>query len=45
MRAKLGLKMPVCCVLLATQDNEASLASFDKGLLSAARRLGLKAAR
>lgn len=44
MRAELGLKMPDCCVLLAAQDNDATVASFDVGLLSAARKLGLKAA-
>jgi len=36
--------MPDCCVLLAAQNNEAAVASFDVGLLSAARKLGLKAA-
>jgi predicted nucleic acid-binding protein len=44
MRAELGLKMPDCCVLLAAQNNNATVASFDVGLLSAARKLGLKAA-
>jgi predicted nucleic acid-binding protein len=44
MRAALGLKMPDCCVLLAAQNNDATLASFDVGLLAAARKLGLKAA-
>jgi predicted nucleic acid-binding protein len=44
MRAELGLKMPDCCVLLAAQNNDATVASFDVGLLSAARKLGLKAA-
>lgn len=43
MRAELGLKMPDCCVLLAAQNNDATVASFDAGLLSAARKLGLKA--
>jgi predicted nucleic acid-binding protein len=44
MRAELGLKMPDCCVLLAAQNNDATVASFDVGLLSAARKLGLRAA-
>jgi predicted nucleic acid-binding protein len=44
MRADLGVKMPDCCVLLAAQDNDAAVASFDAGLLSAARKLGLKVA-
>jgi predicted nucleic acid-binding protein len=44
MRADMGIKMPDCCVLLAAQDNDATVASFDVGLLSAARKLGLKAA-
>jgi predicted nucleic acid-binding protein len=41
MRAELGLKMPDCCVLLAAQNNEAPLASFDAGLLAAAGKLGI----
>ncbi len=44
MRADMGIKLPDCCVLLAAQDNDATVASFDVGLLSAARKLGLKAA-
>lgn len=43
MRAEVGLKMPDGCVLLAAQDHEGLVASFDSDLLSAARRLGLKA--
>jgi toxin FitB len=41
MRADLGLKMPDCTVLLAAQNNEAALASFDADLLSAAEKLGV----
>lgn len=41
MRAKAGLKMPDCCVLLAAQEHEATVASFDVDLLSAGRKLGL----
>ena len=44
MRANLGVKMPDCSVLLAAQDNDAAVASFDAGLLAAARKLGLKVA-
>ncbi|MGN6815914.1 MAG: type II toxin-antitoxin system VapC family toxin [Solirubrobacterales bacterium] len=43
MRAEVGLKMPDCCVLLAAQDYDGTIASFDADLLSAARKLGLKA--
>jgi predicted nucleic acid-binding protein len=42
MRAELGLKMPDCCVLLAAQNNEAPLATFDSELLAAAEKLGIK---
>ncbi len=42
MRADLGLKMPDCCVLLTAQNNEAALATFDAGLLSAAGKLGVE---
>lgn len=44
MRAEVGLKMPDCCVLLAAQDHEGVVASFDAALLAAARTLGLKSA-
>jgi len=44
MRAEIGIKMPDCCVLLAAQDNDAAVASFDAGLLAAGSKLGLKAA-
>jgi len=42
MRADVGLKMPDCCVLLAAQNNEAPLATFDAGLLAAAGKLGIE---
>jgi len=45
MRAEVGLQMPDCCVLVAAQDHEGIVASFDSGLLSAARKLGLQTAR
>jgi predicted nucleic acid-binding protein len=41
LRAELGLKMPDCCVLLAAQDHEGMVASFDSGLIAAARKLRL----
>jgi len=41
MRGQLGLKMPDCCVLLAAQNNEAALATFDARLISAAENLGI----
>ncbi|MGN6254005.1 MAG: type II toxin-antitoxin system VapC family toxin [Solirubrobacterales bacterium] len=44
MRAQIDLKMPACCVLLAAQDHEGVVASFDADLLSAARKLRLKSA-
>lgn len=44
MRAEMGIKMPDCCVLQAAQDNDATVASFDLGLLAAAEKLGLKTA-
>ena len=41
MRARLGLKLPDGCVLLAAQDNDASVATFDADLISAAEKLGV----
>ena len=34
--ATTGLKMPHCCVLLAAEDNAASVASFDERLVQTA---------
>jgi predicted nucleic acid-binding protein len=42
MRARVGLKMPDCCVLLVAEEHEAIVMSFDAGLLSAARKVGLE---
>jgi len=42
LQAGTGLKMPDCCVLLAALDHQATLASFDSSLLSAARELEVK---
>jgi predicted nucleic acid-binding protein len=42
LRTDTGLKMPDCCVLLAAQDHDARIASFDTDLLKAGRKLGLE---
>ena len=42
LRADSGRKLPDCCVLLAGQEHAGMVASFDAGLLGAARKLGLK---
>ncbi len=44
LRADTGCKLPDCCVLLAAQDHEGAVASFDTDLLKAARALGLEVA-
>jgi predicted nucleic acid-binding protein len=44
LRTDTGLKLPDCCVLLAAQDHDARVASFDTDLLKAAHKLGLAAA-
>jgi predicted nucleic acid-binding protein len=44
LRTDTGLKLPDCCVLLAAQDHDARIASFDTGLLKAAHKLGLATA-
>jgi predicted nucleic acid-binding protein len=41
LRADTGCKLPDCCVLLAAQDHEGTVASFDTDLIQAARALGL----
>jgi predicted nucleic acid-binding protein len=41
LRAETSRKLPDCCVLLAARENSAGLASFDRGLLTAAEELGL----
>lgn len=45
LRATTGLKMPDCCVLLATEDAGASLASFDERLAQAAEKRNLPVLR
>lgn len=41
LRAETSLKLPDCCVLLAAQDHDGIVASFDQGLARSARGLGL----
>jgi predicted nucleic acid-binding protein len=41
LRVDTGLKLPDCCVLLTAMDRQATLASFDQRLLSAAAALGI----
>jgi predicted nucleic acid-binding protein len=43
LRARSGLRLPDCCVLLLAQEARGLVASFDKRLLKAARGLGLGA--
>lgn len=40
--ASTGGKLPDCCVLLAAQEHQGAVASFDSALVAAARTLGLK---
>jgi predicted nucleic acid-binding protein len=42
LRADLGIKLPDCCVLLAAQEHAGAVASFDTGVIKAARKLGLR---
>ncbi len=44
LRASTGLKMPDCCVLLAAEQLNAQVATFDAPLAMAARSLGLDVA-
>lgn len=41
LRADTGRKLPDCCVLLASQECEGILASFDSALIGTAAALGL----
>lgn len=41
LRVATGLKMPDCCVLLAAEQTEAEVATFDERLATAARNLGM----
>ena len=42
LRADLGIKLPDCCVLLTAQEHAGAVASFDTGVIKAARNLGLR---
>jgi predicted nucleic acid-binding protein len=44
LRAETGRKLPDCCVLLAAEEHRGAVASFDAGLVGAARTLGLEVA-
>lgn len=44
LRAETGLKLPDCCVLLAAQDHDGAIASFDTNLCRSAQALGLTVA-
>lgn len=44
LRADTGRKLPDCCVLLAAQENDGVVASFDAALVAAAAGLGLTTA-
>ncbi|HVV50705.1 MAG TPA: PIN domain-containing protein [Polyangia bacterium] len=41
LRADTGRKLPDCCVLLAAQEHDGAVASFDSALLDTAARLPL----
>jgi predicted nucleic acid-binding protein len=41
LRARAGVKLPDCCVLLAAEEHRGTIASFDAALLDAAEDLGL----
>ncbi len=41
LRVDAGCKLPDCCVLLAAQEHDGAVASFDSALIEAAHGLGL----
>jgi predicted nucleic acid-binding protein len=41
LRVEVGVKLPDCCVLLAAEEGDGSVASFDSALITAAKSLGL----
>lgn len=41
LRAATNRKLPDCCVLLAAEENDGAIASFDGDLVQTARELGL----
>lgn len=42
LRAETARKLPDCCVILAAQEHDGTVASFDADLSRAARQLGLE---
>ena len=42
LRARTGLRLPDCCVLLAAESERAAIATFDEQLASTATGLGLE---
>jgi predicted nucleic acid-binding protein len=42
LRAETGLKLPDCCVLLAAEEHDAQVASFDEALNDRATTLGMR---
>jgi predicted nucleic acid-binding protein len=45
LRVDTGCKLPDCCVLLAAEEDDGVIASFDSALVEAADRLGLPTLR
>jgi predicted nucleic acid-binding protein len=41
LRASTGLKLPACCVLLAAEQVDAAIVTFDHRLAAAARERGI----
>lgn len=44
LRARTGLKLPDCCVILAAQTSDSRIATFDTALAREAERLGIAVA-
>lgn len=42
LRAQSGLKLPDCCVVVAAETNDATLATFDRRLADVARERGIE---
>jgi predicted nucleic acid-binding protein len=42
LRVETGRKLPDCCVLLAAEENDGAVASFDSALIGAAASRGLR---
>jgi predicted nucleic acid-binding protein len=45
LRVDTGCKLPDCCVLLAADENDGVIASFDSALVEASGRLGISTLR